>query len=104
MKKLVDIGIGKKLALVLGGCVLLLAGLSGLSIWGFQSMAKSEKFTRDRLGKTLLVDRIARGVGAANVRVRTIISSKKGMEQERSELLEIRKGYLASIAEFKATA
>src|SRR6185437_5566067 len=103
MKTLADIKIGRKLTIVLGACVLLLASLSGLSMWNARTMNKSGEIARDRLTKALLADRVARGIGAASIRVRSIASSSNS-EQNKSELLEIRKSYLEAIAEFKTKA
>ena len=104
MKKLANLPIGKKLTLVLGGCVVLLAIVAGLSLWGSKTMEKTEWFARDRLTKALLADQVARGVGSATVQVNIILASPRGNEQARTELLEIRKLYLAALADFKARA
>lgn len=104
MKRFADIKIASKLALVLACCVLLLSSLSGLSIWGYRAIAKLEDDSRDRLTKCLLADQVSRGVGAACVRVRSILSTKGTNGQEKDELARVRKQYLAALAQLKAGA
>jgi methyl-accepting chemotaxis protein len=104
MKKLSDIAIGKKLALVLGGCVALLAGLSGISLWGFRTLLECEDQSRDRLARNLLVEKLQSGINEACVHVREIIALQKVSEQELVELRSIRKEYLAALETFKNTA
>src|ERR1700759_2723760 len=104
MKKLADINIGKKLGLILGGCVILLATLSAISLWGYRSIALYEDEARDRLTQQLLVDRVGRGVAEACVHIRTILSSKVSNPDEKAELLRVRRSYQGSLADFKARA
>ncbi len=51
MKTFTNMKIGRKLALVLGTCVFLLASLAGLSMWGTRTMERIESLGRDRLTK-----------------------------------------------------
>jgi methyl-accepting chemotaxis protein len=104
MTRLKDIGIGRKFGIVLGGCVLLLAGLACVSWFGFRTMAKCEEDSRDRLTKCLLADQVGRGVGAACLEVRGLLAAKKIDEQHRSELAGVRKEYMAALESFKARA
>jgi methyl-accepting chemotaxis protein len=104
MKKLANLPIGKKLALVLGGCVLLLAVLSGLSLWGSAKISAVEADSRDRLTKCLLADQIGRGTGKACFYVTTILSAQKVDQRDRDELAQVRKEYLAALEDFKARA
>ena len=104
MKKFADVNLSRKLILVLGGCVLLLAGLSILSLWGFHSIAKYELDTRHRMHQRFLVEAVARGVSEALIHVQVIADAKTDTRNEKAELQRVRKAYLAQLAEFKAAA
>ena len=54
--KFTDFAIGKKLAVVLSGCTLLVVCLSGLSLWDYQETGKFQEDSHDRLAKCLLAD------------------------------------------------
>ena len=94
MKIFADLKIGKKLASVLGGCVLLLAGLSGLALWGFRNLQQYEETSNQRLTKGLLIERSGRYLTAASIQVRTMIGSKSISQESRDEMARIRKEYL----------
>ncbi len=104
MKRFADIEIGKKLGLVLGGGLFLLAGLSGLSLWGFHANGKLEDDSLDRMTKCLLSEQISRAVSEARARVRAIAYSKKITEQDKAGVLEKRKEFLGALDEFKSRA
>jgi methyl-accepting chemotaxis protein len=103
MKTFTNMKIGRKLALVLGSCVVLLIGLAGLALWGNRTMEKIEWFGRDRLGKAELATKVAGGATTVQLLVQSMVVSKPTDEQ-RTELLEMRKEYTADLAEFKRRA
>ena len=56
MTSISNMKIGKKIALVLGGIVLLLAGLSALSLWGIAPTNKLAVTMAQRLTKARLAE------------------------------------------------
>ncbi|HUB78741.1 MAG TPA: methyl-accepting chemotaxis protein [Bryobacteraceae bacterium] len=103
MKKFTNMKIGKKLAIVLGACIFLLVGLTGLALWGNKAMEQVEWFGRDRLGKAELAAKVAGGVTTAEFLVQSTVYSKP-TDDEKAELLDARKQYQADLAEFKRRA
>src|SRR5690242_7958530 len=104
MKMLANVKIGKKLAYVLGGCVLLLAGMSGLALWGLRNLQQYEDISNQRLTQALLIERSGRWLTAANIQVRTMIGSNSVSQESRDEMARIRKEYLNALSELKATS
>ena len=102
MKKFANLKIGKKLAIVLGGCILLLVSLSSLALWGDKTMERCQADTRDRLTKSLLADQVTAGAAQATVIIGGIVSEKRPAASQREELLAIRKEYRAALEEFKS--
>src|SRR4051794_23502239 len=94
MKKIADLNIAKKLTLVLGGCVLLLAGASGVSWWGNRLVDAQQDEERGGLVKQLLAVKVARGTMAASIQVGRILSAEGSSSVERAELAHIRAIYL----------
>jgi methyl-accepting chemotaxis protein len=104
MNKFANLKVGKKLALVLGACVLLLVSLTGLALWGNRAITKYDEDTRNRLIKSLLAEQVTSGASAATIQVQAIVVSTGMNEEKRSELAGIRKEYVASLEAFKAKA
>jgi CHASE3 domain sensor protein len=103
MMKFANMKIGTKLALVLGACVFLMVGLSGLALWGNNTMARHEETSRDRLTKRMLAAEVSGGASAAALYVENIAVKKATLEQ-KDEVLQIRKAYQSALQEFKARA
>ncbi|HEY3838265.1 MAG TPA: methyl-accepting chemotaxis protein [Bryobacteraceae bacterium] len=104
MRKLKDLPIGRKITLLFGGTIAMLLGLAGISFWGSSTIAKYEDDARGRLRKCLLIDQFGRGVNAACIDVRAILSSKNVNPEQKAELSRIRKEYLSALDEFNSTA
>ena len=102
--KITNIRIGRKLGLVLGACVFLLLSLAGLALWGNKTIATYEEDSRNQLAKGLLAEKVSGGAGTATAYVEAIILSKKSATEERTELQQVRKDYLAALETFKAKA
>jgi methyl-accepting chemotaxis protein len=102
MKKLANMRIGKKLGLVLGVCVCLLASLAGLALWGNATMAKYESDSLDRLTKCLLAEQFANGTAVATLHVEAL--AQRTTADEKDVLAQIRKEYRAALDEFTRRA
>ena len=104
MTTISNMKIGKKITLVLGGIVLLLAGLSGLSLWGTRAnealgVTLSQRLTKARLAGTVEGDTSAITMNLA----RMILSGKRdgGTVQH---IAELRKSRMAALEQFKMLA
>ncbi len=104
MNTFTNMKIGRKLGLVLTACVVLLVGMAGSAIWGNKTMAGYEEISRQRITKAWLAEQVAGGASAATSYVEDMVFAKKVNAEERGELLEIRKGYQAALANFKELA
>ena len=60
-----NLKIGKKIAAVLGGIVLLLTGLSGLSLWANHTTERLANASLNRLTKSKLAEQVSSTVGAS---------------------------------------
>jgi methyl-accepting chemotaxis protein len=101
--KLANVTFGKKLGILLGTCIFLLVGLAGMALWGNKTLAEHEQDTRERITKELLAERVAGGATAASLHVQNMVTTKPTAE-EKAELAEVRKTYMATLQEFKAKA
>ena len=104
MKRLDDIKIGRKFGLVLGGCVLLVAFLSGLSLWAIRALADDQNDAHGRYQRSMLVSEAARGISEAFSYVQPVLSGFKSSQQDREQLLQLRQNYLAKLDAFQAGA
>jgi len=104
MTSLSNIKIGRKIALVLGGIVLLLTGLSVLSLWGTNTNQKAATTTVQRLTKARLAEVITGESAAIAQNVGTMVLSGKTSDDALARVAESRKIRAATLEEFKALA
>ena len=104
MTSITNMKIGRKISMVLGGIMLLLAGLSALSLWGISTSQRLPNDSIDRLTKSKLAAVIAGGTAAIGQDVGKMILAKKASEEITSDLISIRKERNAALADFKARA
>ena len=96
--------IGRKLSLVLGLVVVILAGLSALALWGTETNDKLEADSIDRLGKCLLAEKVSSGITSAADQLGRMVLAKRMDEDSKNAVLEFEKDYMAALEEFKAGA
>jgi methyl-accepting chemotaxis protein len=96
--------IGRKLAFVLGGNVLLLAGLSGLSFWAIGTADRLTADSVDRLTKEKLAISVAGDTALISVYNARMIQAKKTIPEVVDDLVEVRKERAASLEDFRARA
>ena len=101
MTSLSNIGIGKKIGLVLGGVVALLIGLSALAIWGQRSSQKLTEDTIDRLSQAQLAGTIASEQANVSIDMGKMVLAKKATEPLLKELLGYAKSRDAALQEFQ---
>jgi methyl-accepting chemotaxis protein len=99
---LANIKIGKKIGLVLGGTVLLLTGLSTLSLWGLEVSQRLTEDTLDRLAKSQLASTVASEQANISIAVGKMVLAKKASEELLKEEADCRKNRDAALEEFKA--
>jgi methyl-accepting chemotaxis protein len=104
MTSLSNIKIGRKIALVLGGIVLLLAGLSVLSLWGTSSNQKASTTVVQRLTKARLAESITGESAAIAQDIGTMVLSGKTTDDALTRVAEAKKIRAAALEEFKALA
>jgi methyl-accepting chemotaxis protein len=104
MTSLSNIKIGRKIALVLGGIVLLLGGLSVLSLWGSATNEKMASAMRQRLTKARLAERITGENGEIGQTIGRMIVEKKVTEELLNSIAEMRKSRTEALEQFRALA
>jgi methyl-accepting chemotaxis protein len=104
MTSLSNIKIGRKIALVLGGIVLLLTGLSVLSLWGTSTNQKAAATLAQRLTKARLAEVITGETAAIAQKVGVMILTGKKSDDLLARIAENRKTRTAALQEFTALA
>ena len=104
MTSLSNIKIGRKIALVLGGIVLLLAGLSVLSLWGTSSNEKASTTVVQRLTKARLAEVITGESAAVAQALGTLVLAGKTSDEALGRIAESRKIRAGALDQFKAMA
>jgi len=96
--------IGSQITLVLGGTALLLAGLSGLSLWGLRTSEALTADSIDSLSRSQLVGKIAGETSAIAQNIGQMIMAKETNPEIVAEIVQLRESRAAALADFKARA
>ena len=104
MTSISNMKIGSKIALVLGGVVLVLTGLSALSLWGTSTNEKIAATLVQRLTKARLAERIGANTSAIALDLGRMIIDKKASEDLVNQIRDRKKSRTAAVEEFKALA
>lgn len=101
MHFLSNLKIGKKIALVLGINVSLMAALSVLSLWGLRTGERLADYTQRRYQISAMVQAITAETSALGQNAGRLIIEKKATDEVVSRLLESRVNRLKALADFK---
>jgi methyl-accepting chemotaxis protein len=101
---LTNLKIGRKILCVLGGTVLLLAGLCALALWGIHTSERLAKDSIDRLKNSQLMEKIAGQSSAIAQDIGAMIMTKETSPEVVNRVVELRKSRLAALEGFKAKA
>jgi len=104
MPTLSNIRIGRKISLVLGGVVLLLAALSALSLWGLRVSRQLTEDTIDRLTESQLAATIASEQANISVDIGKMVLAKNVPESLAKEEVDYRKSRDEALEKFRAAA
>ena len=104
MTSITNMKIGRKISLVLGTMVLLLAGLSALSLWGSHTNEKLSNESLDRLTKSRDAETIAGQTMAIAHIVGNMVLDKKSSPEKVATVAEYRKIRQVALEDFKARA
>jgi CHASE3 domain sensor protein len=104
MTSISNIKIGKKIALVLGAIVLILAALSGLALWGISANQKQAVLMIQRLTKARLAERVSGDTAAVALNLGRMVVEKKAPQDLMDRVVERKKSRLEAIEEFKRLA
>jgi len=102
MKKLADIRIGRRLALAFGGGVLQIACLGGLALWAVHAIDTARQESDHERQMMITAEKVAADEGEIAQRVATMVLSPHRNEEILSELLGIRKEYLAAFENLRS--
>jgi methyl-accepting chemotaxis protein len=104
MKMLSNMKIGKRLAVVLGGIVMLSASLSLLTLWGISSSEHTSTLLVQRLTQARLAEDIDLDTTVIFVDSAKMLIAKKTSEELLNEIADRRKTRMAAMERFKALA
>src|ERR1700691_5186101 len=96
--------LGKKITLALGGTILLLVGLSGLSMWAIGTNQNLAETVVKRLTKARLAATIAGDTSAIAQNMGKMILAKGSADDVVSRIVGLRKSRDAAVNQFKASA
>lgn len=99
-----NVRIGRKIAFVLGGTVIVLVGLSALSLWGLRINQRLTEDTIDRLAKSELATSIASDQANISIAIGKMVIAKDASEALLKEELDNRKDRDAAVKEFEEGA
>lgn len=103
MQSVSNVKIGKKIAFVLGGMVLLLTGLAALSSWGLHtSRQRLSEYTKKHLAKAQLAATIASEPSNISISVAKTVPAKFAAAASLKEMSEFGKNRDAPLEQFKA--
>jgi methyl-accepting chemotaxis protein len=104
MISLSNMKLGKKITLVLGGAILLLVGLSGLSMWAIGTNQNLAETLVKRLTKARLAATIAGDTSAIAQNMGKMILAKGTADDVVSRIVDLRKSRDAALQQFKVSA
>jgi methyl-accepting chemotaxis protein len=104
MTSIANMKIGQKIALVLGGIVLILAGLSGLSLWGIGANQKQSALMIQRLTKARLIERISGDTAAVALNLGRMVVAKKASQDLMNRIVVRKKSRAEALEEFRRLA
>jgi len=96
--------IGKKIGLVLGGIVLLLTGLSVLSLWGMRSNEQLAVTLAQRLTKARLAGTVQGDTSAITMEMARMVLDGKQNNEIVDHVHELRKSRIAALEQFRTMA
>lgn len=104
MKFLGKIKIGRKMALLLGGNVLLLAVLSGLALWCLHSIERDNLDVQNRTAEAMLAEQVAGNTASIGRLITRLFLFQKDSEEDRAEFARLQKDVLSEVREFRKRA
>jgi len=104
MSKFTDMKIDKKLALVFGSSTLLVLSMTGVSLWAIHAIHEAMALSQSQEHLVTAGQTVLSSIGGIGQRVATMVLSDERREQLETELLALRKDYMASFDELKASA
>ena len=104
MISITNMRFGKKIGLVLGGIIFLLAGLSVLSLWGIQTNERLATTLVQRLTKARLAEKVDSDTLAVAMNLGRIVIDKKVTEDLANRISARKKDLLESAEQFKVLA
>ena len=96
--------IGNKIGLVLGATVLLLTGLSALSLWGSRTNGRLAVTLTERLTKARLAESIRGDTSAITMNLAKMVLSGKKINENANRILDLRKNRIGALEQFRALA
>jgi methyl-accepting chemotaxis protein len=104
MKSLANMKIGTKIAAVLGGMIVLLMGLTALSLWGIHAYEQQAALLDQRLTKARMASEVNSSTWAIAAHIERMLLEKNASDELMSAVAELKKNRLAALNEFKTMA
>jgi methyl-accepting chemotaxis protein len=96
--------IGQKIALVLGGMILILAGLSGLALWGIGANQRQSALVAQHQTTARLAETVSGDTAAVALNMGRMILQKRNSEELLNEIVERKKNRAAALEQFNKMA
>jgi len=102
LKSFANAKIGKKIAVSVGGAMVLLACAAGLVFWGFRTIDRANEASQQQDRMMVLAQRVSGDVDGVVVRVVNAIISKQTGAEDQNRIQMLRKEYLGAIEELRS--
>jgi methyl-accepting chemotaxis protein len=102
--KLSNLNFARKISVVLGATILLLAGLCGLSLWTLRATERLAADSADQLTKARLAETIAGETAAIGQNKLKMMDAKKASPEILAPIAELRRNRLAALDDFTSRA
>jgi methyl-accepting chemotaxis protein len=99
-----NIKIGKKLTLLLGANVLLLAALAGLALWGLQRIEKRDGEVQAQMTRALAAEKVAAGAASIGRDIGKMLLFQTDSDQDVAQVKAVQNEMQVSLQEFRALA
>jgi methyl-accepting chemotaxis protein len=104
MPSIANLKIGRKISVVLGGIILILVGLSALSLWSNRTSEHMTQTMNHRLTKARLAERVDADSTAMLADAARIIVYKKSTEEIVNDIVDRKKSRAAALEQFRTLA
>src|SRR5690349_20107407 len=94
--------IGTKLAVAIGGAIILLIGMAAMAFWGLETINAANEAAQQQARLMLLGQRVSGDVDGVVVRIANAVITRKAGTDDQTRIAMLRKVYLGAIEELRS--